>query len=122
MSSLGRTWILALAVTTLPVFAHAEPAPATPKGDTVREIEIVVDGAYKPNRITVAKGERVRLVFVRRDYGGCTRDVVFPTLNLKREVPSDKRTVIDLPALDVGEHPFHCSMKMVKGTLVVTGS
>jgi plastocyanin domain-containing protein len=91
----------------------AEPAPQ------IREIEIVVDGAYKPDRVTVRKGERVRLKFVRHDYGACTREVVLPALKVKRELPPHKPVVVDLPALEPGEYEFRCGMNMVRGTIVV---
>jgi plastocyanin domain-containing protein len=86
---------------------------------TQREIEIVVEGAYKPQRIEIRAGERVRLRFVRKDYGPCTREVVFPKLNLRRELPTSQPITIELPALAAGEYEFKCGMNMIKGLLVV---
>ena len=97
----------------------AAPTAVSAQDAGVREIEVVVDGAYQPARIEVAPGERVRLRFLRRDYGGCTREVVFPSLNLRRALPTNEPVVIDLPALPVGETAFHCGMNMVRGALVV---
>ncbi|MBN8614868.1 MAG: cupredoxin domain-containing protein [Deltaproteobacteria bacterium] len=84
-----------------------------------RVIEIVVDGAYAPDRIVVREGERVRLRFVRHDYSSCTREVVFPWLGLRRELPPHQPVTIELPALAAGEHEFHCGMGMVRGTIMV---
>ena len=86
----------------------------------VREIEIVVEGAYKPNRIEVRQGERVRLKIIRKEYNGCTREIVFPKLNITRELPTNKIVYIDLPALQAGDYEFKCGMNMIKGVLVVT--
>ena len=86
-----------------------------------REIEIVVEGAYKPNRIEVRQGERVRLKILRKEYNGCTREIVFPKLNIRRELPTSKIVYIDLPALQAGEYEFKCGMNMVRGTIIVTG-
>lgn len=86
---------------------------------TVREIEIVVQGAYKPARIEIRQGERVRLKFVRKEYNSCTREVVFPKLNIKRELPPNQPVVIDLPALAPGEYEFKCGMSMIKGVITV---
>ena len=86
----------------------------------VREIEIVVEGAYKPSRIEMRQGERVRLKFIRKEYNGCTREVVFPKLNIRRELPTNKVVYIDIPALQAGEYDFKCGMNMIKGVLVVT--
>lgn len=93
--------------------ATAEPAPA------VREIEVVVDGGYRPGRITVSEGERVRLRFIRREHSPCTREVVFAGLDLRRELPTDQPVVIELQALAVGEYEFKCGMNMIKGVLEV---
>jgi plastocyanin domain-containing protein len=84
-----------------------------------RVIEIVVDGAYAPDRIVVHEGERVRLRFVRHDYSSCTREVVFPWLGLRRELPPHQPVTIELPALAAGEYEFHCGMGMVRGTIMV---
>lgn len=85
----------------------------------VRTVEIVVDGSYKPDRIEAHEGERLRLKFVRKDYSGCTREVVFPTLNIRRELPTNKPVVIELPPLVPGEIEFRCGMNMIRGTIVV---
>ena len=74
---------------------------------------------YRPNRITAHAGERIRLRFVRHDYTPCTRDVVFPTLGIRRTLPTDEPVVIELPALEAGEYAFRCGMNMIHGTLVV---
>lgn len=98
-----------------PSIAHAEAPPSA----QVREIEIVVDGGYQPGRITMAAGERVRLRFIRREHTPCTREVVFPGLDIRRELPTDQPVVIELPALAAGEYEFRCGMNMIRGTLVV---
>ncbi len=88
---------------------------------TVREIHVVVDkGAYSPNRIDIAPGEAVRLKFTRREYTPCTKEIVFPSLGITRELPVGKEVVIDVPAQATGEVPFRCGMNMVKGSLVVS--
>lgn len=92
--------------------AHAQEAKP-------REIEVVVDRGYQPSRIVIQQGERVRLKFVRKDYSPCTREVVFPSLDIRRELPVNEPVFIDLPVLAPGEVEFHCGMKMVRGTIVV---
>ena len=106
------------ALALLPV-TLAQPAdrPAT------REIEIIVEGGYKPERIAVQEGERIRLRFVRKDFGPCTREVVFPQLGIRRELPTNKPVIVELPVLSPGAYEFKCGMNMTKGLLVVsTGS
>jgi plastocyanin domain-containing protein len=93
--------------------AVAQSAPA------VHEIEIVVDGGYKPSNITIRTGERVRLKFVRKEYSGCTREVVIPALELRKELPPNKPVFVDLPALSPGQYEFRCGMNMVRGSITV---
>ncbi|WP_437288690.1 cupredoxin domain-containing protein [Sorangium sp. So ce406] len=107
-----------LAPSLLVARAAAEQAPA-PSPQAVREIEIVVDGGYKPSRIVVTEGERIRLKLVRRDYSPCTREIVFASLGIRRELPTDVPVVIDLPALSPGEIEFKCGMNMLRGVIVV---
>ncbi|MCZ7684971.1 MAG: cupredoxin domain-containing protein [Sandaracinaceae bacterium] len=95
-------------------------APVAAQDEATREIEIVVDGGYRPDRITVTEGERVRLRFVRHEHSSCTREVVFPALNIRRELPPHRPVVIELPALRAGEYEFRCGMNMIRGRIVVT--
>ena len=98
-----------------PAVAAAEPQQSA----QVREIEVIVDGGYQPGRITLTEGERVRLRFIRRDHTPCTREVVFPGLDLRRELPTDQPVVLDLGVLAAGEYEFRCAMNMIRGILVV---
>ena len=107
-----------------PAGARAQTQPVAPgvnvpSATAVREIEIVVEGRYKPSRVEFVEGDVVRLRFVRKDYGSCTKEVVFSKLNIRRELPTDKPVVIELPALAPGEYEFKCGMNMVKGLIVV---
>jgi plastocyanin domain-containing protein len=100
-----------------PASAQTAEQPAPP-----REIEIVVDGGYRPAKITVRQGERVRLRFIRKEYTGCTREVVFPTIGLRRELPPNQPVIVELPALPAGEYEFRCGMNMVRGAITVSAS
>lgn len=105
--------VLALGTTTTPADTYAQEASA------VREVEVIVEGGYKPKRIEVRKGERIRLRFIRKEHGPCTKEVLFPKLNIRRELPTNQPIVIELPALEPGEYEFKCGMNMIKGAVVV---
>ena len=83
------------------------------------EIEIVVQGGYRPDRVEVLHGQHVQLKFVRKESSGCTRELVFPALGMRKDLPEGKPVVIQLPKLDPGEYEFTCGMNMVRGKLVV---
>ena len=111
---------LSLAILTGAAFApFIAEADAHQHSAPVHESEVIVDGGYQPGRITVTAGEHVRLRFIRRDHTPCTREVVFPGLDIRRELPTDQAVVIDLPALAAGEYEFRCGMNMIRGLLVV---
>ena len=100
----------------------AEPPPAPPsvnEADAVRVIRIVVDGGYTPNRIEIVEAQRVRLEFLRKDSSSCTREVIFPTLGIEKELPTNEVVTVELPPLRAGEYAFLCGMKMVKGSIIV---
>ena len=91
-----------------------------PSSSAARQIEVLVDGRFRPGWVGVQAGERVRLRFLRRDDSACTRKVIFPTLGIEKELPTGREVLVDLPELPVGEHPFTCGMDMVRGSVVVT--
>ncbi|HSN97111.1 MAG TPA: cupredoxin domain-containing protein [Candidatus Nanopelagicales bacterium] len=113
--------LLITALGALPLISSkaAADGASEPTSPSPREIEIVVDGGYQPARVVVTEGERIRLKFVRRDYSPCSREVVFASLGIRRELPTGTPVLIDLPALSAGEIEFKCGMSMLRGVIVV---
>ena len=110
---------LSITVTAVVGVLPEQAEAAVGQAPAVREIEVIVDGGYRPGRIPVTEGERVRLKLVRREHSPCTREVEFPSLDIRRELPTDQPVVIELPALAPGEYQFKCGMNMIKGVLEV---
>lgn len=106
--------LIGAAATSIPT-----PAGADGSHHEVREIEVIVQGGYEPNRIEVVEGQHVQLKFVRKEAGACTREVVFPALGIRKELPEGQPVVIHLPELKAGEYEFKCGMNMIKGKIVV---
>lgn len=106
--------LLAAAGLSLPAEARADSSH-----HEVREIEVVVQGGYTPNRIEVVEGQHVQLKFIRKESSACTREVVFPAFGIKKELPEGKPVTIHLPELKAGEYEFKCGMDMIKGKLIV---
>jgi plastocyanin domain-containing protein len=104
----------------IPLVAPAGTAAA--QEAPIREVEIVVEGGYQPAKVTVKAGERVRLKFVRKEYTGCTRELLIPALEIRRELPPNKPVLVDLPALSPGDYEFRCGMNMVRGAITVVAS
>lgn len=117
ITSIVLSLALALAA-AVPLLACSRPASAEAQQQS-REVSIMVHGAFVPSEIAATEGERLRLKFVRHDTGGCTKEVVFPKLGIRKELPTGETVTIDLPELSAGEVNFECGMGMIKGTITV---
>lgn len=93
--------------------AAARPSMA----DGVIPIKVSERG-FEPARIEVRGA--VRLGFRREDPQNCAREVVFPSLKLKRQLPVGQPVVVEVPAdaLQRGELAFTCGMGMYRGAVV----
>lgn len=85
------------------------------------EIVITVDGGYSPAVVQVKKGERLRLVFDRRDTSSCSEEVVIPAFNVRQFLPAGERTVVEVHPTASGRFPFTCGMSMLRGSIIVDG-
>lgn len=83
------------------------------------QVDIIVnDGVYQPSNIKVTAGKEVQLRFERQDAAQCAELVIFPQLDISRELKMGKDNTINLPELQPGEYDFHCQMQMYKGKLI----
>jgi plastocyanin domain-containing protein len=85
----------------------------------VQQAVIRVEGGYAPARIRLRAGEPARLVFDRREDSSCSEEVLIPDFAIRRFLPTNQRTSVDLPAARPGTYEFMCGMGMLRGTLVV---
>ena len=87
----------------------------------IQEIEIIVDGGYKPDRIIVNIGQPVRLNFFRKDSSSCLEKVLLPDFHQAINLKINQTTSVEFIPTQVGEYTFHCGMNMFKGILEVKG-
>jgi plastocyanin domain-containing protein len=85
----------------------------------VREIDIDVDAGYSPNTVVVRRDEALRLRLFRANDRECTREIVFPSLGIRKTLPVGRPVTIDLRPRDAGSIEFFCGMKMLRGALEV---
>ena len=109
-------WYFFVVGRRVPLVAMA--ATSTSATSSASEVTIVVDGGYTPSTVVVKAGQPVRLVFDRRDTGGCSEEVVFPDFRIRRFLPTGQKTSIDITAPAPGRYEFMCGMSMLRGTLV----
>jgi hypothetical protein len=101
------------------VGSDAIAAAGTVSPGAVAEVVIVVDGGYAPNTVRARKGERLRLVFDRKDDSSCSEEVVIPQFNIKKFLPTGERTAVEVLPIAAGRIPFTCGMGMLRGTIIV---
>lgn len=96
----------------------ASAAVVTTGGVGAQEVRITVRGGYEPATVRVAAGRPVRLVFDRRGTSSCSEEVVFPAFGLRRFLPANQSTTLEVTPPSPGTYEFTCGMGMLHGRLV----
>jgi hypothetical protein len=78
----------------------------------------VTERGFEPSSLKVRAGVPAHLTFVRTTDKTCGKDVVFPSMNIRRELPLNQPVVVEFTP-QRGDIEFACGMNMLKGTIVV---
>lgn len=84
-----------------------------------QSVEIVVDGGYTPNVVTLKKGIPAKLVFLRKDKSGCLEEVVLPDFGVRTKLAVNVPQAIEISPTETGEFRYACGMNMFYGKVVV---
>lgn len=74
---------------------------------------------FKPSSVTFEKGAPASLVFRRTTDDTCATEVVFPDLNVKKDLPKGESVTIEIPTDRERKLTFQCGMGMYKSSVVV---
>ena len=88
----------------------------------VRVNERVTEASFDPARITIKAGLPARLTFTRTSDKTCATAVVFPALNIQRDLPLNQPVVIEFTPAKAGNITFTCGVNMLKGAVAVTAA
>jgi plastocyanin domain-containing protein len=92
---------------------------SVPPSDGRPEIRVEVNArGYEPAEVTAAAGQPVRLLFTRTTDEGCGQQLVFPSLNIRRDLPLDETVAVDIDMPESGRVAFTCGMAMYEGAVV----
>ena len=90
--------------------------PYTPPGSVLVNVNMV---GFDPSAIEAKAGQPLKLAFFRPNDANCAREVVFPSLGIRKELPPGQIVVVDITPPKSGPLGFECGMKMLKGQLIV---
>jgi len=106
-------WEMAPLLRKSPAVAHGPHAPA---GSVLVNVNMV---GFDPAVIDAKAGQRMKLAFFRPNAANCAREVVFPSLGIRKDLPPGETTVVDITPRQTGPLAFQCGMNMLKGQLIV---
>ena len=92
------------------------------KSNTVEasdSIDIMVDGGYQPDTISIPYGKTTKLNFLRKDSNSCLEDVVLSDFKIKKSLPMNEKVTIEITPDKKGSFDFSCGMGMFHGKLIV---
>lgn len=82
-------------------------------------IDIVVEGGYSPNIISIPKGKTTTLSFIRKDPSSCLEELVLPEFKIRKYLPLDRTTPIQITPKKAGTFEISCGMNMFHGKIQV---
>lgn len=83
-------------------------------------VDIVVDGGYSPEVVSIQNNKTTILNFIRRDPSSCLEEVVLGDFKIRRHLPLNQRVAITLTPRRTGVFPYACGMNMYHGKIIVT--
>lgn len=85
-----------------------------------RGLKVTADETgFTPSSVALAKGQPATIEFTRTTDNTCAREVVFPGLDVKKDLPLNTPVAISVPASEAKTYTFQCGMGMYKGSVVV---
>jgi plastocyanin domain-containing protein len=85
--------------------------PADPVATSGRVVQITADGeGFKPSSVTIPKDTATKLVFTRTTDDTCATEVVFPDLDVKKDLPKGTPVTVDVPTDQARTLTFQCGM------------
>ncbi len=83
------------------------------------EVDIKVEGGYKPEVIAILKGQTTKINFFRTDPTDCLSEVVLNDFKIRKELPLNQKVTIEITPQKSGEFKFSCGMNMYHGKVIV---
>ncbi len=82
-------------------------------------VDIIVEGGYSPNVISIAKGKTTKLNFIRKDPNTCLEEIVLGDFKIRKYLPLNQKVTIEITPQKSGEFKYSCGMSMFSGKIIV---
>lgn len=82
-------------------------------------VDIIVEGGYSPDTISIPKGKTTKINFIRRDPSSCLEEVILGDFKIRKFLPLNKKVTIEVSPKKAGEFRFECGMNMFHGRIIV---
>lgn len=82
-------------------------------------VDIVVNGGYSPEAISIPKGKLTKINFIRTDPTDCLSEVVLGDFKIRKELPLNQRVTVEITPEKAGEYGYSCAMNMYHGKIIV---
>lgn len=82
-------------------------------------VDIVVNGGYSPEVISIPKDKLTKINFIRTDPTDCLSEVVLGDFKIRRELPLNQKVTVELTPQKSGEYGYSCAMNMYHGKIIV---
>lgn len=82
-------------------------------------VDIIVKGGYSPEVISIPKGKKTTLNFIRQDSSSCLEEVLIPNFKVRKYLPLNKKVAVAITPQKEGEYEISCGMNMFHGKIVV---
>ena len=98
--------------------ASRAESKAVSSSSTAQEAAVTVRSGYDPQVIRVRAGVPLRLTFDRQETNSCSDEVVIPDFRIRRFLPANQKTTVELTPATPGTYEFTCGMNMLRGQIV----
>lgn len=85
------------------------------------QVDIMVQGGYSPQVVSLKKGQTTKLNFIRKDPNSCLEEVVLGDFKIRKHLPLNEKVTIEITPPKAGEFIYSCGMNMFHGKIVVRG-
>ena len=82
-------------------------------------VDIAVEGGYSPSVISIPKNKQTTINFFRKDPSSCLEEVVLPDFKIRKYLPLNKTTSIQITPNKSGTFEISCGMNMFHGKIIV---